>query len=363
MLQNSDLSVSLSKKAYKKECDNLELELINLQREILAKGVPVIIAFEGLSTAGKGMLINELCIPLDPRGYRVFDGRQNDKELTELIPFWVNSPEKGFISIFDRSWYRTAFEESFRHGEVNQTLVDYAKNFAQHHINSDTLIIKFFVHISKETQSKRLQKLCSNKDTEWRVNRSDLFKNVHYDKYVEAASKVLTDTNAPAPWTVVEADDEYHARFKVLKTVVYEFQKVLKKPIRTSCVSIKLTNIHYQKEFDDLDLSQSLEKSEYKKEFKKYGEELRTLGRHKIFKQDIPVVLVFEGWDAAGKGGAIRRLSRFFDPRSFRVCPIAAPTDLEKGHNYLWRFCKELPQNREILVFDRSWYGRVLVDG
>lgn len=175
MLQNSDLSVSLSKKAYKKECDNLELELINLQREILAKGVPVIIAFEGLSTAGKGMLINELCIPLDPRGYRVFDGRQNDKELTELIPFWVNSPEKGFISIFDRSWYRTAFEESFRHGEVNQTLVDYAKNFAQHHINSDTLIIKFFVHISKETQSKRLQKLCSNKDTEWRVNRSDLF--------------------------------------------------------------------------------------------------------------------------------------------------------------------------------------------
>ncbi|MCH2204431.1 MAG: polyphosphate:AMP phosphotransferase [Lentisphaerales bacterium] len=361
MLHKIDLSKKISRQDYKKERDVLELELIKLQRRILDQGIPVIIAFEGLSTAGKGMLINELCIPMDPRGYRVFDSISRESDITALTPFWINSPAKGFVSIFDKSCFRTAFEESFHKGEVSKELLDNAKNFVQHHLNSDTLVIKFFIHISQQEQSRRLQKLCADKDTEWRVNRSDLFQNVHYDKYVAAASSVLVSTNSPSPWVIVEADDEYHARLKVLKTVVKQLQERLKKPVNSSGNSLQLASMKTKSHFQNIDMSATLGKADYKKEFKKYGEKLRSLG-HKLFKQKVPAVLVFEGWDAAGKGGAIRRLSRFFDPRNFRVCPIAAPSTIEKNHNYLWRFSRELPIKGDLVVFDRSWYGRVLVE-
>jgi PPK2 family polyphosphate:nucleotide phosphotransferase len=110
-----------------------------------------------------------------------------------------------------------------------------------------------------------------------------------------------------------------------------------------------------------LDLSKKLSKKDYEEKLKTYQLKLLRLQR-KLYEKQVPLILVFEGWDAAGKGGVIKRLTETLDPRGFNVHPIGAPTETEKKHHYLWRFWQRIPQRGAIAVFDRSWYGRVLVE-
>ena len=240
MLSSINLNKELSKSEYKERYDQLEKELIKLQREIIAVGMPVLIAFEGWSASGKGTLINELSLPMDPRGFRVYEGRHTDDHITYLKPFWDHSPGKGLISIFDRSWYRPGIEKIFSSGEQKRRHLKDALNFEEHHLNSDTLVIKFFLHISQETQSARLKELTSEEVSSWRVTEEDFKQNFHYDEFRDVCDFVIEESNDLSEWEIIEAEDFHHAKIKVISTVVERLKKALEKPCTAGKPSSRL---------------------------------------------------------------------------------------------------------------------------
>lgn len=112
---------------------------------------------------------------------------------------------------------------------------------------------------------------------------------------------------------------------------------------------------------DTLDLSLSLDRKTYATQLARRQIQLRELA-YQVYLQKRPVVVVFEGWDAAGKGGAIKRITEKMDPRAYVVFPISAPQGEDKSRHYLYRFWRRLPERGQVAIFDRSWYGRVLVE-
>jgi AMP-polyphosphate phosphotransferase len=201
------------------------------------------------------------------------------------------------------------------------------------------------------------------------VTKEDLRQNEKYSEYLAAIEDMLTQTDADySPWTVVEAHDRRFATLKIFNTVINSLERAVtsielktetapappKEPV-TSALNFKTTAL------DHLDLSKSLTSEEYAARLKKAQTTLREL-EHEIYLRRVPVVIAYEGWDAAGKGGNIRRLTENLDPRGYEVVPVAAPNDIEKAHHYLWRFWAQMPKAGHITIFDRTWYGRVLVE-
>jgi polyphosphate:AMP phosphotransferase len=230
------------------------------------------------------------------------------------------------------------------------------------------VILKFFLHISKAEQKKRLKKLAGDPLTAWRVTKEDLKRHRQYARLLEATEQMLAETDADfAPWTVVEAHDERFATLKIFNTVIQALEARFGRAAppaaraRASRPSARLPEELRSSILDQADLGLALERKEYRAAVKERQKRLREL-EHEIYMRRIPVVVVYEGWDAAGKGGNIKRLTRELDPRGYEVVPIAAPNDLEKAHHYLWRFWTQLPKAGHMTIFDRSWYGRVLVE-
>jgi polyphosphate:AMP phosphotransferase len=373
MLENIDLDRTTGKAEYKQSKADLDLKLAALQREVKALGIPVIIVFEGWSAAGKGTLINQLILPLDPRGFNVYS-TQAPTEEESLHPFvwrfWTRTPTDGRIAIFDRSWNRQLVvgrvEGEVKGKQLLQAVED-VRSFERQLTVEGTVIIKFFLHISKKEQKRRFDALKKNSATAFRVNEHDLQQHKHFAEYVAAAESTLAETDAEyAPWTVVEAHDRRFATLKVFTTVVNtlaeKVEAVRSKRAKPETPPAASKPDAFQASIlDGVDLSLSLKRKEYETRLKKAQEALRDL-EYEVYLRRIPVVIAFEGWDAAGKGGSIRRLTRNLDPRGYEVVPVAAPNDIEKAHHYLWRFWAQMPKAGHITIFDRTWYGRVLVE-
>jgi polyphosphate:AMP phosphotransferase len=374
MLENIDLSRKVPKEEYKSSKGELDLKLGALQRRVKELNIPVIIVIEGWGAAGKGTIINELILPLDPRGFNVYTTLPPNEE-ESLRPFlwrfWNRTPARGRITIFDRSWYRRALNDRVE-GEVKgaalQSVFQDISSFERHLADDGNVILKFFLHISKKEQSKRFDKLAKNPATEWRVTEEDRKHNQQYDEYLVATEDMLAETDSSfAPWTVVEAHNKRFAALKVFNTVVSELERHIHAiesaqpvepaeiPARQLPAALSATML------DNVDLSLTVDRETYRNTLQKKQKQLREL-EHEIYRRRIPVVIVYEGWDAAGKGGNIRRLTQNLDPRGYEVIPIAAPNDVEKAQHYLWRFWVQIPKAGHIAIFDRSWYGRVLVE-
>ncbi len=372
MLNEIDLKQKISKKEYKREKDDLTIRLGELQRGARERGVPVVIVFEGWNAAGKGTLINRLILPLDPRGFKVFSMHPpRDEEALRpfLWRFAIRAPERGRIAVFDRSWYRRHLFD-----RVEQNLSDAAIQsatrdilaFERHLVDDGCVLIKFFLHISRNEQKARLEKLQANPLTAWRVTRDDIKRNKRYDRYVDAADAMLADTGSTsAPWTIVEAHDTRFAALKIFKTVEATLEKRLALPAPETPGNGRGTKAATSgKKASPLrraNLERRLSRETYDRLLPRRQKRLREL-EHEIYMRRIPVVVVYEGWDAAGKGGNIKRLVRKLDPRGYEVVPIVAPNDAEKARHYLWRFWTQIPKAGHLTVFDRSWYGRVMVE-
>ncbi|MFZ5354350.1 MAG: polyphosphate:AMP phosphotransferase [Bacillota bacterium] len=379
MLEIIDLNKKLEKEEFHSIISGLQLTLAELQRQAKELKIPVIVVFEGLDAAGKGTLINDLILPMDPRVYSVYPTYASNEE-ERLRPFlwrfWIKTPAKGRIAIFDRSWYRRVLtdriENNMKQSEISKAFQEI--NYFEEQLADDgNVIIKFFLYISKEEQKNRLRKLESNPSTSWRVTKEDWKHYKQYSEYVKAADQMIEKTDTDyAPWTVVEAHDRRFAVVKIFNTVISALQSRIREvrrqresennavavTSRLSTVNISALNASI---LDKIDLGKILDKEEYKLKLKQYQERIREL-EHEIYIRRVPVVIVYEGWDAAGKGGNIRRLTENLDPRGYGVFPTAAPNDIEKAHHYLWRFWNEMPKAGHITIFDRSWYGRVLVE-
>lgn len=374
MLEQLDLSQKLSKKEYKAAMSTLEFRLAALQRKAIDLQIPVIVLFEGWGASGKGTSINRLILSLDPRHFTVFNIKnQNEEEFYRpfLWRFWTKTPAKGRMAIFDNSWYhRVLSDRAAKATGPQDWMLGYndINSFERHLTTDGTVIVKFFLHISAKVQKRRFKALERNAATSWRVSSHDWKQNKKYGKFLLAAEDMLNKTDtAHAPWTIVGAHDRRFATAKIFETVVNRLERQItlkekENSIRSQVVQEKkIAPVSTSTILEKADLSLSISREEYSKELKKHQNRIRNL-EHEVYLRRIPVVIVYEGWDAAGKGGNIKRLTQKLDPRGYEVLPIAAPNDIEKKHHYLWRFWKEIPKAGHIGIFDRSWYGRVLVE-
>lgn len=389
MLEKVDLQRKMGKKEYKSRMDELQPKLAYLQRACKELQIPVMVIFEGFGAAGKGTLINKMIEPLDPRGFAVHATAletREEKMHPFLWRFWTKLPARGRIAIFDRSWYRRVMMDRFD-GVTTEEQLEYTygeiRSFEKELTDDGMVIIKFFAYISQKEQKKRFDKLLSDKKTAWRVSEGDLERNRKYDRYLAINEEMLEKTDADyAPWNILECTDREYAAAKMTELLV----TILERAVADK--KEELAKKQQEKEAADreaaqsstagaadadsrqdltssvlagVDLSCSMDKETYKAELAKWQRKLAKL-HNELYKYRIPVVLAFEGWDAGGKGGAIKRLTQALDPRGYVVNPVASPTDEERAHHYLWRFWRNVPKDGHVAIFDRSWYGRVMVE-
>ena len=373
MLEKIDLSKKVDKKTYRRVMDEAEEKLGLLQRECKDAGIPVILVFEGMGAAGKGVQINRLIQALDPRGFDVYacDRPTEDEQMRPFLwRYWTKTPAKGRIAVFDRSWYRSVQVDRFdgltredKLGDAYQDILSFEKQLC----DDGTVIMKFFLYIDKDEQKKRFKKLEGSKETSWRVTEEDWNRNKDFDRYLKMNEEMLEKTDTDyAPWVIIEAVDKDYAALKIVSTVMdrleYELEHRRPEDEKTAQRQESKTRERFKNGvLSGIDLSKSLTEEEYKTRLKKLQKRLAEL-HSELYRLRIPVVIGFEGWDAGGKGGAIKRLTSNLDPRGYRVNPTAAPNDIEKVHHYLWRFWNNVPKAGHIAVFDRTWYGRVMVE-
>lgn len=387
MLDQIDLTKKMEKDEYKARMENMMPRLSRLQRECKELGIPVMIVFEGFGAAGKGVQISKLISALDPRGFCVYaiNGESKDEQLRPFLwRFWTKTPEKGRIAIFDRSWYRRVLVDRFD-GVTTSKELSYAyeeiNSFERQLTDGGYVIIKLFLAIDKKEQKKRFKKLMESKSSAWRVTEADLKRNKEYDEYKKMNDEMLqrTDTDY-APWHIIEATDREFATAKIYSAVIAAMEQKIQevkqkkeakakedvpKKQDTTDKAIEKTNgedaVLRTSSLNSVDLSLSYTKDEYKEKLEKLQNRIQEL-HGELYQKRIPVILGFEGWDAGGKGGAIKRLTEKMDPRGYQVNPTASPNDIERAHHYLWRFWNNVPKKGHIAIFDRTWYGRVMVE-
>ena len=373
MFEKIDLSKKVDKKTYRRVMDEAEEKLGLLQRECKDAGIPVILVFEGMGAAGKGVQINRLIQALDPRGFDVYacDRPTEDEQMRPFLwRYWTKTPAKGRIAVFDRSWYRSVQVDRFdgltredKLGDAYQDILSFEKQLC----DDGTVIMKFFLYIDKDEQKNRFKKLEGSKETSWRVTEEDWNRNKDFDRYLKMNEEMLEKTDTDyAPWVIIEAVDKDYAALKIVSTVMDRLEYELEHRRPEDGKQAQRQESKTRERFKNgvlsgIDLSKSLTEEEYKTRLKKLQKRLAEL-HSELYRLRIPVVIGFEGWDAGGKGGAIKRLTSNLDPRGYRVNPTAAPNDIEKVHHYLWRFWNSVPKAGHIAIFDRTWYGRVMVE-
>ncbi len=369
MFEAAELGQSIPKDVYAAEVPKLREGLLQAQRSLIQSNVPLILVIAGADGAGKSETVNRLHEWLDPRGLEtnVF-GPLSDEERDRPAywRFWRTLPAKGRVGIFFGSWYtdpivRRVYGETSR-AELGSALARIAA-FEQMLVQDGALLVKVWLHLSKKAQKKRLLKLEKDPASRWRVSRLDWKHFKLYDDFMRVDEQALraTDTGY-APWTIVEAVDDRYRELTVGRTVLEAVERrCAAQAAQAKAPSLPALPGEVTSILDTIDLRQKLSDKVYENKLAKLQGRLSRLSRA-AWEKKVSSVIVFEGWDAAGKGGSIRRLTEAMDARLYRVVPIAAPTDEERAHHYLWRFWRHIPRAGLVTIFDRSWYGRVLVE-
>jgi polyphosphate:AMP phosphotransferase len=378
MLETVDLGRAVDRATYQRSFRPLRDRLQALQRQVYEARIPVAVVLEGWDAAGKGDTIEKLVGRLDPRGYKVHAIHAPTPEEAMrpfLWRFWTRVPGRGEIAIFDRSWYHRVLVDRVE-GDAPRWLWQqaYAEINAFERMLADdgAAILKFWLHISAGEQRRRFEKIERSKFDSWRVTKKDWKAHRRYPAYHEAAEEMLERTTTPqAPWTIVEATDKHYRRLRVLETIAGGLEEALEARRRAPPAARPQpparrkpgarASLRERTVLDEVDLSLRMPERRYAKELKRWQARLREL-EFTCYERRRPVVVVYEGWDAAGKGGNIKRVIGALDPRGYSVIPIAAPRGDDATHHYLWRFWNRIPKAGHFAIFDRSWYGRVLVE-
>ncbi len=335
---------------------------------IKEKKVPVFVLFEGWGTAGKGSVLGKMILNIDPRFFKVFTmdiPTEEEKRRPFLYRYFVKIPEAGKFCFLDSGWMDEVTRESL-HGELREkeykSRIESVKRFERQLTDNGYLVMKFFFHISQREQKSRIKGLEKDEVTKWRVSENDTWQNKHYEKCLDAYDHYLSSTNAStAPWYIVDAKNKKWALLQVMETLVSGIDTALQNSAMAVPLLQNVFPIEKIPKLADIPLDKEMPQEEYKKELDALQGKLRML-HNELYLRKIPVVIAYEGWDAAGKGGNIRRITGALDPRGYEVHPIASPEPHEKSRHYLWRFWKRLPKTGHVAIFDRTWYGRVMVE-
>ncbi|MBM3346280.1 MAG: polyphosphate:AMP phosphotransferase [Betaproteobacteria bacterium] len=373
MFESAEVGHKVDKAKYAREEPKLREALLNAQFDLAAHGkFPVLILIGGVDGAGRGQTVNLLNSWMDPRHIHTHAFGPPSDEESERPPmwrFWRALPPKGNIGIVFGSWYTAPIVDRVM-GRTNDVDLEHAIDrivrFENMLFNEGTLILKFWFHLSRKAQKERLKELEKDPDTRWRVTKLDWERFKIYDRFRRISEHTLRETSTGnAPWVVVEGVDPRYRHLTVGKLLLDSMKKRLeekKGAARPPAAAAPLVPVMDNlKLVRDLDMSQKVAKPNYEKKLEKLHGKPNLAIRDKKFKQR-SLILVFEGSDAAGKGGAIRRVTGALDARQYLVTPVAAPTEEERAQPYMWRFWRHVPRLGRVTIFDRSWYGRVLVE-
>ncbi|MEI6557946.1 MAG: polyphosphate kinase [Rhodospirillaceae bacterium] len=396
MFRTAELGRRVSKEEFDAAAPALRIEILELQQKLRAADFPVIIVFGGVDGAGKNQTINLINEWMDPRWIvtRAYSAPSDEeRERPEFWRYWRDLPPKGKTGLFLRSWYSTPVLE-FAYGRISENeltrRLDRILAFETALADEGALIIKFWLHLSREAQKRQLKRLSKDPDQRWRVTDTDWRHYEMYPSFIASAERMITRTSTGhAPWTIVEGENDRYRELAVLTSIRDAALRHLQRRALTRQTREQLRQLTpaapppppgsdgavtdpapalpatirrvQPSILDTLDMTLACAKERADVELPRLTARLNTLYRE-ARDLGISTVVVFEGWDAAGKGGAIRRITGALDARDYQVLPVAAPTDEERAQHYLWRFWRHLTRAGRITLFDRSWYGRVLVE-
>jgi polyphosphate:AMP phosphotransferase len=393
VFETAELGQALPKKEYKEREAALREELLAAQFRLKRANFPVVVLIHGVDGAGKGETVNTLHEWMDTRLIvtRAYDTPTTEEaERPNFWRFWRDLPPAGRTGFFLKAWYSEPFIRRV-YGEINQDQFDQALSrilaFERTLAASGAVILKFWLHLGKKQQKKAFEALEADPHHAWRVTKTDWKHWKQYDRFVPVAEHLIMRTSTgSAPWEIVEGFDSGFRNLEVGATLLRRIRvglteeeqnhrgagvaqagreedrdrrgdsdtggnpQILSAPSSTAATILST-----------LDMDRTLAKASYKESVNRLQGKLNSLRRDARAK-GTSMILVFEGWDAAGKGGAIRRVVRALDARYYQVISVSAPTEEESAHHYLWRFWRHVPRAGRVAVFDRSWYGRVLVE-
>lgn len=343
-------------------------QLDRLQRIAQRLNIPILILVDGWESSGKGQIINDLTRELDPRYVRVevFEA-SNDIERAHpsVWRFWQKIPSRREMVVYDRSFYYQVFNHDERTDEKLEQRIDELLSLEKMLLDDQTIIVKLFLNVTQTTQAKRIKKLEEDIRKDILLSKEDYEQNEDYEEHQKWFDKILEATDTKySPWHIISTEDLKVGAKTALGTTLDTVTAGIEQ------ITLRRTNQEKEHEhtfeteapvLNQLDLSHCLTKTAYDEIKEELQEEAAELV-YQCYLKKIAIVLAFEGVDAAGKGGAIKRLTRHIDPRSYSIYGINAPNSVEEIFHYLWRFQTELPADGDMVIFDRSWYGRVLVE-
>jgi polyphosphate:AMP phosphotransferase len=374
MFEATKVGRSVSKEDFTEQQKELRTQLLDIQRQLGESKTAVVVIISGVEAAGKGEVVNRLNEWLDTRGVQTFafwDESDEERERPRYWRFWRTLPPRGSLAILFGGWYLAPIEHRFQDlctdaevdAELNR-IVDFERMLIQ----DGALIVKFWCHLSEKDQKRRLKELSRDDRSRWKMLPDKTKFSEHYSKFESVAERVIRHTDRGiAPWYLIEAQDRRYRDLTIGKTLLHAIRSRLSEPVHTEPPStlgtVDLPEVPSAQItlLDQLDLTQALDREDYRVELARLQQEINELA-WQGYKQKRTTVVVFEGVDAGGKGGAIRRIASAIDARLYRSISVAAPTDEEKAHHYLWRFWRHVPRAGYLCFYDRSWYGRVLVE-
>jgi AMP-polyphosphate phosphotransferase len=368
MIENYKALLKPEEEELHERLEQAHARLFAQQMQMKEKNLPVLILFEGWGAAGKGTLLGRVIRELDPRFFTAVSMHAptaEEKRKPFLTRFMEQIPEAGRFLFMDSGWMSEICHDvltDHMDEKLYKERIGSVRRFERGLTDNGYLVLKFFFHISKKEQRKRLDNLLDSKNTAWQVDDFDLWENKHYDKCYEVYDAFLEDTTtSSSPWYVIDAKAKKWAELQIMETIVAGIDMALKNHALTVPLIQNTFPLKKMPKLSEVDLSVSVETEKYKKELKELQARLHDL-HNQAYRRHIPIIVAYEGWDAAGKGGNIKRLTSALDPRGYEVIPIASPKPYEKSRHHLWRFWVRLPKTGHFAIFDRTWYGRVMVE-
>ncbi|HSV17163.1 MAG TPA: polyphosphate:AMP phosphotransferase [Casimicrobiaceae bacterium] len=372
MLEAAEVGHRLGKARYAREARRLREELLLAQFDLARKGRgPVVVVVSGVEGAGRHETANQLTSWMDPRHIRVsaFGAPTADEgEHPIAWRYWNALPPRGAMGVFMSAWYHEPLAGRSAGALGDRAYDDELQRLRQHEtmLSAEAVVlVKFWMHLSKPALKARIRAIEADPDESWRLTGDEKHELKDYARRREDWEHMLRTTSITvAPWYVIEGVDRRYREISVATLLLAALRKATaERPARVAPqgappAPAALGNVEIIRK---LDLTLRLPKKRYDDELSHWQRELARLTRHKRFRRHA-LVLAFEGSDAAGKGGAIRRVTGALDARQYVTVPIAAPSDEERAHPYLWRFWRAVPRLGGITLFDRTWYGRVLVE-
>lgn len=372
MFETAEIGHAVDKATYKEQSAQLREALLEAQYELKQRAdFPILILVHGLDTVGRDDTMNLINEWMDPRlidNIAFTEPTKEERQRPWMWRYWNALPAKGRIGMYFGSYYDDAMRHYLNNGRnrdaFDKQIFDILR--FEHMLTMDgAMILKFWFHVPKKKQRVRLKALESDPKTAWRVTPHDWKVLGMYDDVYRSGAHMMRLTNSThSPWLVVEGEDANYRNLTVARALLYALRRYLDGKAPSTQVEEPpplFTPIDNKVILDTLQLDQEMDKKTYQRKLTRLQARLNGLVRDKRFA-DHSLILAFEGNDAAGKGGSIRRVAQAFDVRHYRIVPIAAPTEEERAKPWLWRFWRRIPAKRGITIFDRTWYGRVLVE-